>query len=225
MTMSIDTRTPGTDAVLPPIDPACASLPFAQHAASRVLNEVPFHTILDVGSGSGAHSRLFASRGKRVTAIDLGRSVYYTSHGPKVHFVQGSYLDTTFSVPFDVVWASHVLEHQPNPNLFIRRLFADCRTDGMVAITVPPLKHKIVGGHVTLWNAGLLLYQIVIAGYSCSEASILKYGYNISVLVRKTPIDDLPDLTQDHGDIERLARFFPAGCREGFNGDIQRLNW
>ena len=76
-------------------------------------------------------------------------------------------------------------EHQVNPNLFLKKIFNDLKEGGVLAITVPPLKHEIVGGHVTLWNAGLTMYQLVLAGFNCKNISIKSYGYNISVVLKK----------------------------------------
>ena len=122
-------------------------------------------------------------------------------------------------------WASHVLEHQANPNLFLKKIHSNLKENGILAITVPPLKHEIVGGHLTLWNAGLLLYQLVLAGFNCSDASILTYGYNISIIIRKRSISDFPELSFDKGDIKKLSNYFPVGFEEPFNGNIRRLNW
>jgi SAM-dependent methyltransferase len=125
---------------------------------------------------------------------------------------------------FDCVWASHVLEHQLNANAFLGRVCSLVNDGGIIVITVPPLKHEIVGGHVTLWNAGLLLYNLVLAGIDCSSARILQYGYNISVITRANPIR-LPELVYDNGDVDRIAEFLSPGLSEPFEGDILRLNW
>ena len=91
-------------------------------------------------------------------------------------------------------------------------------------ISVPPLRHNIVGGHVSLWNAGLLLYNLILAGFDCSEASVKQYGYDISVVVQKKEAI-LPELNYDHGDIEVLAKFFPMKVKQGFHGQLDEINW
>ena len=108
---------------------------------------------------------------------------------------------------------------------FLKKIFNDLKEGGILAITVPPLKHEIVGGHVTLWNAGLLLYQLVLAGFNCKEVSVKSYGYNISVVLKKQSILNYPELSYDKGDIEKLHAFFPKGFYEPFNGDVRILNW
>ena len=165
-----------------------------------------FSSVLDIGSGGGSHATHFRNLHKQVTTIDLE---------PPAAIV-GDYMQTDLG-QHDVVWASHVLEHQLNVNLFLKKCFADCGR--YFAVTVPPLKHEIVGGHVSLWNAGLLLYNMILAGWDCSEAKVMNYGYNISVVVEKKEAD-LPELRMDHGDIERLAPFFPFDAKQGFNGNL-----
>src|SRR5205085_8415837 len=130
-----------------------------------------FQTVLDVGCGTGRHTRLFREAGKQVTAIDIYPGVDDA--------VQADYLQHRFDRAFDCVWVSHVLEHQLNVNHFLRKLNSELREGGLLAISIPPLKQDIVGGHVTLWNAGLLLYNLILAGFECSHAAITCYGYNI----------------------------------------------
>lgn len=199
---------------------------FADQALESVLDLCDFETVLDVGSGAGDHSEAFEQHGKYVTSIDFGVSIYYQQKTSKHAIIQGDYYTYEFDQPFDLIWASHVLEHQPNPNLFLKKIHRDLKEGGWLAITVPPLKHEIVGGHVTLWNAGLLMYQLIFAGFNCHHAAIKQYGYNISVIVQKTSIPQLPELHYDNGDINRLSAYFPPGLgQEGFNGDIQQLQW
>jgi SAM-dependent methyltransferase len=214
------------DESIPPIDvTALWDGLFANEALAAVLSHCEFGSVLDIGSGAGRHADILEAQGKDVTAIDFGRSVYFQQKRSRRREIIGNYYEYKFRRQFDLVWASHVLEHQPNPNLFLRKIHADLKEDGWLAITVPPLKHEIVGGHVTLWNAGLLLYQLIMAGFDCREAWIKKYWYNISVIVKKKSIRSLPELHYDSGDIDRLQAFFPAGCGERFDGDIAELNW
>jgi SAM-dependent methyltransferase len=201
------------------------TLKFSSFALQKLMEEFEFTTILDIGSGSGQHSDIFLKKGKQVTAIDFGKSTYYETREHNYTVIMADYYHYEFKEKFDAIWASHVLEHQPNPNLFLRKINQDLKEGGVLAITVPPLKHEIVGGHLTLWNAGLLLYQLVFAGFNCRSASVLKYEYNISVILRKETIQSFPDLSFDKGDIEALLPYFPSGFSEPFNGNIHELNW
>jgi SAM-dependent methyltransferase len=193
-------------------------------ALSFMLEQSEVGSVLDVGAGGGEHALEFSRAGKRVDCVDLGRSIYYDNSKifrsgdvEAIRFVMGDFFDFTADHTYDLVWCSHVLEHQSDANAFLKRCLGLVTEGKWLAITVPPLKHSVVGGHVSLWNAGLLLYQLVIGGNDCSDAIVMNYNYNISVLVRRRPIS-LPELDYDAGDIDRLSSYFPRGCQEGFDG-------
>jgi SAM-dependent methyltransferase len=186
-------------------------------AAYDRIRELPFHSVLDIGCGDGVHTKGFRSNDKVVTAVD------YEARTNDV--IVGDFTSMQRLGPFDLVWLSQVLEHQPNVGLFLARVHEETVEGGWVAVTVPPLKHRIVGGHVSLWNAGLLLYNLVLARFDCSNAMIKSEGYDISVILKKRTIC-LPQLKHDHGDIKRLAPFLPSIAQEeGFNGQIVSWNW
>jgi SAM-dependent methyltransferase len=187
----------------------------AGDAIEKLLNEFDFLTVLDIGCGKGTHTDIFKSHNKIVTSTD------YTSRFSGV--VSGLYQDLTFE-PHDLTWASHVLEHQLNVNSFLKKVRSETKEGGYTCITVPPLKHNIVGGHVCLWNAGLLLYNLVLAGFNCKNASIKKYGYNITVIA-KADTFKIPKLKYDSGDITALKPWLPEFCQENFNGNIEIWNW
>ena len=189
-------------------------------AASKFISackSTNVNTILDVGAGNQRHSRNFRSNGFSVSTNDIV---------PTADF-RGLYTDLSpFNEQFDAIWCAHVLEHQRSVGLFLDRIFTDLKTGGILAITVPPLKHGIVGGHLSVWNGGLLLYNLILAGFDCKNASVATYGYNISVVVEKTPFI-MPKLKYDNGDIEALAPFFPRELDvfQNFDGQIDRINW
>lgn len=194
----------------------------ADDALHKLIADYEFDTVLDIGCGDGLHSDFFKSAGKSVTGID------YRPRRQGV--IAANYMQHTFDQPFDCVWASHVLEHQPNVQAFLHKIYQDLKLGGILAITVPPLKHEIVGGHLTLWNAGLLLYNLVVAGFDCREASCKQYAYNISVITPKiAAILPSENMRFAGGDIELLAAFFPGNSavkwQQGFRGDIGELNW
>jgi SAM-dependent methyltransferase len=186
-----------------------------------------FSNVLDIGVGRGDHALVMLKEGHTVSGVDVGSRVKeeVASHA-KFSFKHAYFEQFIPEDPFDCIWASHVLEHILNPGQFLKRCYEFLEEDGIFAVTVPPLKHNIVGGHVSLWNPGLLLYHLILAGFDCSEAAVKTYGYNISVVVRKKP-RELVHLKHDAGDIDLLAPFFPRGldAKESFNGNIQELNW
>ena len=151
----------------------------ASDAIEKLLKEYSFSTVLDIGCGPGTHAKLFRDGGKEVTTISEKAIDGF------VPDYLGRFEDFTTSDSYDLIWASHVLEHTLSPVLFLRKIFDLARDNDIVAITVPPLKHNIVSGHINLYNIGLLLYQMICAGFDCSQCAYKVYGYNISIIVRK----------------------------------------
>lgn len=188
-------------------------------------------TILDVGAGAKRlHANWFEARGHIVDTVDYAGTPTYV----------GDYNTLQIDTEYDCVWCCHTLEHQLNVNNFLKKLHSNVKLGGYVAITVPPFKHQVVSGHVMLWNAGLLLYNMVLAGFDCSNARIKRYGYikqqeteyNISIIVQKVETE-LPyeTLTYNEGDLVRLRPFLPPipeiqqHPHASFNGDIKEFNW
>ena len=192
---------------------------FGNGAAIKLAKDYSFKTVLDIGSGppQGVNAaNFFKELAKDVTRQDIN-----PDYKPDL---LGDFNNLATDKLYDCIWCSHVLEHQLNVNHFLTKIFHTLKDDGVLAITVPPLKHAIVGGHITLWNAGLLLYNLILAGFDCKDAAVKSYGYNISVIVNKrTAI--LPELNYDAGDMNALNEFFPLGVYEGFDGNIQEINW
>jgi SAM-dependent methyltransferase len=175
--------------------------------ALRYFCSVAKGTVLDVGSGQGEQAAYLRSKGFEVVTLD-------DKHEADI---RGSFVDIDIR-PFTAIHCSHTLEHARNPGQFLDKLFATLEDGGHLCLTVPPLKHEIVGGHVTLWNAGLLVYNLILAGFDCSTAWVKSYGYNVSVVVQKKPRPDV-EVTMSAGDIEKLRPYFPwPDVRQGFDG-------
>lgn len=191
--------------------------------------EYDWKRCLDIGAGKDLpHTKLMRAMGKDVVAVDLaltpGRNDFPQGFPPWNH--------SDFHAPcenYDAIWCCHILEHQEDAGYCLREIFRVAKPGAIVAITVPPLKHEIVGGHVSLWNEGLLLYNMILAGFDCRKARVGVYGYNLSVIVKKDYDEVVPfkhNLKHDYGDIGRLAQYFPEGIAyEGFDGQIGNVDW
>lgn len=209
------------------------NLPFSGQAMQKLLTDYQFKSILDIGSGQGIHADVLQQHNKLVTTIDYGDSIYFEKANNDElvrNTIIADFNEYNFASRYDAVWCSHVLEHQPNPNIFLTKCYQLLNDSGILAITVPPARNTMSGGHLTNWNAGLLLYNLVLAGFDCREASILKYGYNISVIVKKSPAV-YPPLSYDSGDLRKIRnclpdlKFFPTENDDLFNGNIFKINW
>ena len=193
---------------------------YGAKAFERCANMRDIKTVLDVGAGNGEHTKAFRAVGKEVYSID---------HQAAPHISQQCLYPCTMPGQYDLVWCCHTLEHAANVGTFVKALAYDVKQGGYLCITVPPAKHEIVGGHVNLFNMGLLIYRLVLAGIDCSKAVGLQYGYNISVMVQcHTSLElhlALKLLKHDNGDIQALAQWLPDCMGHNVSGDMHNLNW
>ena len=202
-------------------------------ALDKLLSDYPqAHSILEVGHGDGATARHLSAAGKRVMAFDPhGREGYNNqSNGGEAWLNREDYLspETILSEQFDAVYSCHVLEHTDDPQAMLRKMYGDLKEGGVFVITVPPAQSAVVGGHFTLWNAGLLLYHLVRAGFDCRDARVKQYGYNLSLIVEKKSIPPGVVPTDPNYPVEALRDYLPESIEwehGTFNGDIRDLNW
>ncbi|WP_378949636.1 class I SAM-dependent methyltransferase [Mesorhizobium sp. ANAO-SY3R2] len=202
--------------------PEFSHLPRSGFGLQYLIDNYRFSTVLDVGSGEGAHALVLEGVGKKVTRLDLGKSAYFDKDTDSDNVIVADLMTYQPSRVWDCVWASHVLEHQVDANRCIKKLGSLVAEGGILAVTVPPFKNNIVGGHVSAWNQGMLLYQFIMAGLDCRHAEFFKYGYNITLIIRKKEIELPENMSFDIGDIEMLSEFFPAGFYHGIDGS--RIN-
>jgi len=208
-------------------------LGLGSHGMQKLIDDYAFDTVLDLGCGEGLHSDIFIEHNKKVTSIDYGDSIYFQENKNIISTVIADFNTWVTDKKFDAVWCSHVLEHQLNVNVFLVRIFNLLEDGGVLAITVPPGESLVIGGHLTNWNAGILLYNLVLAGFDCSDASVLQYGYNITVIVKKVSDHaiDFSSLSYDCGDLRKIAPYLPnveyrSNDRDDpFKGNIYSLNW
>jgi len=224
---------PNESSYLPPLRNEFVNLQLGSHGIQKLIDGYEFKTILDIGCGNGEHSDIFVKYNKKVTSIDYGDSIYFKENKNNLSVVIADFNLWETKEKFDAVWCSHVLEHQLNVNIFLTQIFHKLKAEGVLAITVPPGESLVIGGHLTNWNAGLLLHNLVLAGFDCSNASVLQYGYNITIIVKKLQgcEDDLSNLSYDCGDLRKISKYLPdveyrsTDLDDPFNGDIYQLNW
>ena len=194
----------------------------------NILKNKDFNTVLDVGAGKLEVVEELVKLNKTVDICELEDSYYLsttTFNRDQIRNVHIGDINTIIiSETYDAIWAAHILEHQPNPNIFLKKLHSLLNEGGYLSIVVPPRKPFIVGGHVNMWNGGLLLYHLVLAGFDCSQAQLMQYDYNIGVVVKKKTITPPPKINYDLGDLDILKKYFPIEICEGFNGDIMKIN-
>jgi len=191
------------------------------------LHDLHPRRVLDVGCSHGLFASELARDGVDVTTVDV------KAKGPdgcwhiKGAFPYSGVEEAQARGPYDLVIASHVMEHIQDTGLFLASIRGCVADGGHFAVLVPHRKDEIVGGHVHLWNMGLLIYNLILGGFDCANGRFIRRGGNLCGIVgkRETP---LPALRYDCGDIETLqeAGLWPFEARHGFDGAaLHNINW
>jgi len=202
---------------------------------ARLITEYDFTNIIEIGSRNGVAARVFSFLGKEVHTVEVheGYEASYT----------GDYVDIQFPMPVDAIWCSHVLEHQRNVGRFCEKLHDDLKEGGILALTVPTSLSPLLIGHCNIFTPLHLMYNLILAGFDCSEAKIKCYDWQMTVLVRKksngiprigfATTHYSPSVQSDPeiGSNPRLLQFFPMQIADKFTpaghiwGEIDVVNW
>jgi len=155
----------------------------------RALDERPtVGRVLELGCGNGSFAGLLASKGYKVSAVDLSESgieIARVAH-PNVSFRKASVYEDLAGIwerPFDAVIALEVVEHLYDPRQFLRRAAACLGKEGTLILSTPYhgyLKNVAVavsgrfdrhcdplwdGGHIKFWSKATLGRLLTEAGF------------------------------------------------------------
>ena len=147
-----------------------------------------FKTCLDIGSGEGVHTSILRHAGLEVFQVDK----YSTTAEYKVDFIEHE-----FDRKFDVIFCSHVIEHQRNVGLFLDKIFDLLSDDGVLIISAP--NHSVetlVEGHLNSFLFPLFLQHMIHAGFDCKNGKYLSLIEN-SFIVSKANNFDIKERTEN----------------------------
>ena len=199
-----------------------------------------YHTVLDVGCGAGLQARIMADYGFQVTGLTMSSAKGYTGECLQPEQVVRKDFFAYNGDPFDVVYASHILEHIPAPEDFLKRARQMVKPGGCLIITVPNDEKNILNSHIHTFNAGRLLRYLLCAGFDCRKAQILTYGYNLSLILPEVEyieenlyVEEAQTSANLYGNANHMFNYIPAAIDVTltwnhvriFCGDIRELNW
>ena len=148
-----------------------------------------FKTALDIGSGEGTHTAILRDAGLKVFQVDK----YSKVAEYKVDFVEHK-----FNKKFDVVFCSHVIEHQRNVGLFLDKIYDVLSGDGVLIIIAPNHPAEtLIEGHLNSFIFPLFVQQLIHAGFDCRSGKYLSSIEN-SFIVSKAKDFELSE-RQENG--------------------------
>jgi SAM-dependent methyltransferase len=112
--------------------------------------------ILDIGCATGALLSFLRGRGWHVTGVEISPCAEYAQKERNIDVRSLPLEENKFSsCGFDVVLASHLIEHLNNPRLFLNEAFRILADDGRIFITTPNIggfQARLTGGR---WRSAI----------------------------------------------------------------------
>ena len=207
--------------------PETHELPGAAMLA-KLLEKHEFDTVLDFGAGWQRRCDTLLASGRSVSAL-LSPETPPGNVPAKAIPYQGTIHSAVLPNTFDCIIAVNVLHQERDPQRFLRRLHDLLPERSLLALTVPALRHPMLQGELSIWNAGLVLYHLVLAGFDCSNVQCLTQEAEISIILEKNAIDPWEE-DSPRPPLGTLRRHLPQALDfvhepAWFNGDIPELNW
>lgn len=148
-------------------------------------------TCLDIGCGDGVHGEIMKQAGLKVTGVDK----YSDKADFNLDFM--SYTRARH-MNFDVVFCSHVIEHQRNIGDFLDRIYDVLSDDGVLIISAPNHPAEtLIEGHLNSFIFPLFLQHMIHAGFDCKNGKYLSLIEN-SFIVSKAKDFELSE-RQENG--------------------------
>ena len=102
----------------------------------KILKKKPVN-ILEIGCGTGVLSEGFLQNGINYTGIELDKHMFNFAASKSKNIFYGDFLESNFEKKFDVLFASQVLEHIDEPNIFLKQCNKYLLKNGILHIDVP----------------------------------------------------------------------------------------
>lgn len=133
-------------------------------ANSKQIGE-KFKSALDIGSGEGLHAEILKKAGLEVIQID--------KYSEKAE-IKEDFMDYQFQNKFDVIFCSHVIEHQRNVGHFLDKIYDLLSDDGLLLLSAPKhIPERLVEGHLNCFYTSYFFQQLIHAGFDLKKGKFL----------------------------------------------------
>jgi len=169
------------------------------------LDFAPGSTVLDIGCGPGTHCGYFRDRGLIPTGLDRDTAAF--QFAGEIEIVQD--VSELRERRFDVVFASHVLEHAPNTFEALSAWRELLTPGGRLVLVLPPYVPFVANDHwIVGWNLAQLAMTLVAAGFDCRESRFVETPGNVCGIGVKA------DIPETRFNIVDSLRFLPTAMQE-----------
>ena len=145
--------------------------------------------VLDIGGAFGNHSEVMRSFGLSVDLID--------KYEEKAEF-RGDFNTFNFKKKYDMIFCSHVIEHQRNQGAFLDKIYDILKDDGDLVISGPTHEaEKFVEGHISTTILPVFLQILIYAGFDCKNGKMMSIaGVENSFIVKKAKNFSIDERTE-----------------------------
>ena len=178
--------------------------------------------VLDLGVGKGAAAMAFLSRGATVVGVDVEESPF---EHESYHHRQGPVEHMEPSTKYNLIWTANLLQCLPNVQAFLVQLAESLEDDGHLFIAVPSkAQDRLSIGNLTVWTPALLIYNLVCAGWDCSNAQWYTEYDTIGLCLPNERIEDMSWRTGTPQEEPFFNQYTPAPLRHE-SGAWLANNW
>ena len=145
--------------------------------------------VLDIGGAFGNHSEVMRSFGLSVDLID--------KYEEKAEF-RGDFNTFNFKKKYDMIFCSHVIEHQRNQGAFLDKIYDILKDEGDLVISGPTHEaEKFVEGHISTTILPVFLQILIYAGFDCKNGKMMSIaGVENSFIVKKAKNFSIDERTE-----------------------------
>jgi SAM-dependent methyltransferase len=167
--------------------------------------------VLDIGTGNGWAAKAFIGNGARVVGIDVKDPPHVHENYTHVQMAFEMLEPQEDAEKYDLVWCSNVLESIPNVQAFLLQVASLLKEGGWLYLAVPTLlQDRIHIGNLTVWSPAHLVYNLICAGYDCSDAEWYTEYETIAICIPNKRIEDMTWRTGDRWEEPIVNKYSPA---------------
>jgi glycosyltransferase involved in cell wall biosynthesis len=112
------------------------------------------------------------------------------------------------------------MHRQRNLGTYLDRAYDLLSSKGVCIILCPAYSNNVGSGNTnSLWNAGYIIYNLIMAGFDCKNSKVSTFEGEIQLSASKT------HRRAKSFSISDCFDYFPFDVYQHFNGNIKELNW
>lgn len=140
--------------------------------------------VLEIGSGTGFLLSQIKQLGFDVLGIEPGKHCLYAKEKYDVDIIHDFFPTKYIDTSFDIIIMTNVLEHIPEPSLFLKSLHTYLNKNGVLIISVPDEEPFITSGdistmfheHYSYFTKDTINYALISGGFKPISSKFGSYG-------------------------------------------------